>query len=54
MIRKILCWLGWHEWVKIPKDYNVLVDWECWTILDFDNYDENSLYKCKHCGKLKR
>lgn len=54
MIRKLLCWLGWHEWVKMPTDYDVTTDWECWKIIDFDNYNADNLFKCKHCGAIKR
>ena len=53
MIRKLLCWLGFHEWIKLPRDYKVELDWECWKTIDFDNYDEDNLFKCKHCGKVK-
>ena len=52
MIRRILCWLGFHKWKKLPHDYDVTNDYECWTTIDFDNY--GTLYKCKYCGKVKR
>ena len=44
MIRKLLCWLGWHEWIywENTRAYgNISV------ILDKG-------FKCKHCGKVKR
>lgn len=56
MIRKILCWLGFHEWER-------QID-----ILEFETYawwkeeygktfyviwDRNE-FICKHCGKIKR
>lgn len=40
MIRKLLCFLGFHKW-KIK---------DAWLIKDNIKYTR----KCKHCGKLKR
>lgn len=45
MIRKLLCCLGWHEWVDytltIPNgEYFVLI--------------KNACKRCKHCGKVKK
>ncbi len=38
MIRRILCWFGWHEWESYEPPYK----------------HEYDFYKCKHCGKVKR
>lgn len=55
MWQKIKCWLGFgHEWKKLPNDYHVEYDWECWKSIDFDNYDADNLFKCKHCGAIKK
>lgn len=50
MWQKIKCWLGLCEMEKLPDDYDVTMDWECWKNIDFDNHGE--LYKCKHCGAI--
>lgn len=51
MLRKLLCWLGWHEW-----------DWICTIeyckvglIYEVDCF-KCPFYKkiCKHCGKVKQ
>lgn len=45
MIRKLLCWLGWHEWEEfVSKTYIEK--------LGALNFEE--AYKCKHCGKVKK
>ena len=54
MWQKIKCWLGWHEWEKLPSNYDVTTDWECWKTIDFDDYNADKLFKCKHCGKVKK
>lgn len=41
MIRKLLCWLGWHEWEK-----------RCYDVKYFMFFEYEKV--CKHCGKLKR
>lgn len=49
MIRKLLCWLGWHEYkwgCKVPIQYM-----RC--IPDCVFCKHNKLI-CKHCGKVKR
>lgn len=40
MIRRILCWLGWHEW-KTTIENNRIIGIYVFTC-------------CKHCGKVKR
>lgn len=47
MIRKLLCWLGWHDWIIKKFTYyqkNI-----------FKPHKQNE-YKivCKHCGKVKK
>ena len=44
MIRKLLCWLGWHEWERYEYTHYILF---C------EDYKETR-EKCKHCGKAKR
>ncbi len=48
MIRRLLCWLGWHDWryvIKFEKMFSGVI----W-------YDKPYLdgKVCKHCGKVKR
>ena len=46
MIRRLLCWLGCHEWKYIP-----LREWEK---LLKKGHKGHLMFKCKHCGKLKK
>lgn len=46
MIRWLLCWLGCHEWKYIP-----LREWEK---LLKKGHKGHLMFKCKHCGKLKK
>jgi len=43
MIRRLLCWLGWHEWEFF---YHLRADKSIFT-------NEHFIYKCKHCPKRK-
>jgi len=45
MIRKLLCWLGWHDWVEYVKTKPTK------GIFVLITYKE---MRCKHCGKVKR
>lgn len=46
MIRRLLCWLGWHEWILVKK-------WRWWE--QFDGWEHVGWeYKCKHCRKVKK
>ena len=52
MIRKLLCWLGWHEWIWKKKSWIVRLEYlgmetkidpiGAWVIT------------CKHCGRRKK
>lgn len=52
-IGRFLCYLGFHKWIKLPDDYDVEADWNCWVGIDFDNYNPQKLYKCKRCGEVE-
>ena len=62
MIRKLLCWLGWHEYRPI-KDIDEFYENVCRTC-EFRGGDcrvswcYHSMSKdkkvCKHCGKVKK
>ena len=49
MIRKLMCWLGWHEWFH-----------PCWICLNKGTKWckkcglEFQVIHCKHCGKVKK
>lgn len=45
MIRKLLCWLGWHKYEKAP---NGLIWYH-----HINRYDTKYDFICKHCGKVK-
>lgn len=55
MIRRLLCWLGWHEWTEI----RTLKRWPD----DMREAERNLraclegycdvMHECKHCGKIK-
>lgn len=57
MIRKLMCWLGWHSYVYdcvLPRmDYNsaknisIRCEWRCW-------YCKAHKKVCKHCRKIKK
>lgn len=49
MIRKLLCWLGWHEWVLACAKYCNIV-WKC-----NPNCQTCQARKevCIHCGKVR-
>ena len=53
MIKRILCWLGWHKWYK-----------PCWFCIFKEvsfayemcrncGFEDGKTY-CKYCGKVKR
>lgn len=50
MIRKLMCWLGWHEYR--PVEDNEL----CGYYNYYYNCGNCDLCKrvCKHCGKIKK
>lgn len=62
MIRKLLCWLGWHEYRPI-KNIDEFYDKFCRTC-EFHNGDCNACWCyenfgkdkeiCKHCGAIKK
>lgn len=43
MIRKLLCWLGFHELERVIEE------------VDFGELGKHSVYRinCKHCGRLR-
>lgn len=47
MIRRILCWLGWHKFEKIL----ICVNEPFW---DYGTPRAKSKTRCKYCGKVKR
>lgn len=48
MIRRILCWLGWHDWRYVIKFEKM-----CSGVIWYDKpYLDGKV--CKHCGKVKR
>lgn len=54
MIRKLLCWLGYHDWYTItkctkPKDYRCLNGY-----CDGCQYLKDLKTVCLVCGKVKR
>lgn len=57
MIRKLLCWLGWHEWkikynsyCESPSIYYSCHGCKCSDCSFYKVYTK----ECKHCGKVKR
>lgn len=44
MLRKLLCWLGWHS----KEDYNFVY------VPNSYCSAEDAYLECKHCGKVKR
>jgi hypothetical protein len=44
MIRKLLCWLGFHKWINLNKNgYPNLEKWESICVSD--------LHECRYCKK---
>lgn len=57
MIRKLMCWLGWHEWCEIsfemclfPKGYKCKARDSSFC----KGCKYYCKYVCKHCGKVKK
>ena len=57
MIRKLLCWLGWHEWkikynsyCESPSIYYSCHGCKCSDCSFYKVYTK----ECKHCGAIKR
>lgn len=44
MIRKLSCWLGWHEWRYVGRR----------TIFDILDGKPETKFICEHCGKIKK
>lgn len=44
MIRKLLCWLDWHEWIYVGRR----------TMFDILDGKPDTKYVCKHCGNVKK
>lgn len=45
MIRRLLCWLGFHEYKYIPLTE--------WLVLIHKGHKGHLMLKCKYCGKVK-
>jgi hypothetical protein len=52
MIRRILCWLGLHEWEHIV--YAMSNGFSSYGDLRIPNIKLEGKTICKHCGKVKR
>lgn len=55
MIRKLMCWLGKHEWEArcvYSKDICPKAIFDFW-YADCDGCKYKQIY-CKHCGKVKK
>ena len=55
MIRKLLCWLGWHEWEQRctqPKSFCHRAIFDFW-YADCDGCKYKQIY-CKCCRKIKK
>ena len=52
MIRKLLCWLGWHDYhnIEMVKYINKGIDDNGNTIFNVNPYYRKC---CKHCGAIK-
>lgn len=50
MIRRLLCWLGWHDWKWICEKCPITGG--SWACLMRCPYPRGGFY-CKHCGKEK-
>ena len=57
MIRKLLCWLGWHEWTCICRMFreNKYCNWYRSDKNTCSNcHHRGSEQVCKHCGKVNK
>ena len=54
MIRKLLCWLGWHEWIPQPNK-GCLKECE-WFLKHQQRCDDChfAVTICRYCGKLRK
>lgn len=54
MIRKLMCWLGWHEWeIDVAKDFNGKEIVACIDVMTDDVECKARVHiRCKHCGKI--
>lgn len=52
MIRKLLCLLGWHEWIWRKKSWAIQME----TLGIETQIDPIAAWEvtCKHCGKIRR
>lgn len=55
MIRKLLCWLGFHEWERQNhiQEFETHPWWEEYGKIVYCIWNCNK-FICKHCGKVKR
>lgn len=53
MIRRLLCWIGWHEWVVKDCCFCQNLEKCAWGTIIGKRCPYEPL-KCKHCGKVKR
>lgn len=56
MIRKLLCWLGWHKWRKRCDLFKYWKDCN-WFRNDrngCNSFCHHLTRECKHCGKVKK
>lgn len=63
MIRKLKCWLGWHDecdlWLFSGREHlldkadeEALKEWGHWMKLSYDEFGGAYYLECKHCGKM--
>ena len=54
MIRKLLCWLGWHEWYDERMCETCKYRGSLYGCFVFSKDCTNKRKRCKHCGKVKK
>ena len=54
MIRKLMCWLGWHEYKKACTIWKTKGACYMWRIKSACSKCEYYKPICKHCGKIKK
>lgn len=52
MIRRLLCWLGWHEWCEKEYLFSPPDRWY-FNCMGKPILIKNKVY-CKHCGRTKK
>lgn len=51
MIRKLLCWLGCHDWRRVATPYTLEL---LRTVVKLSDLLQTREIKCRYCGKVKR